>query len=146
MVFILAASSFDRSSLIKKVALSALSAKIFQDQLQAFINFEIADEDDDEEESSESNINPGLLKRIDEMELSVRSYNCLKNENIVYVGDLVGRTEAEMLKTSNFGRKSLNELKDNLKTMGLSFGMKLENWPPKNITDLIKKKKENEFN
>ena len=74
------------------------------------------------------------------MELSVRSYNCLRNENIIYVGDLVIKTEAEMLKTANFGRKSLNELKENLKSMNLSFGIKIQNWPPKNIEDLVKNK------
>ncbi len=70
----------------------------------------------------------------------MRSYNCLKNENIIYVGDLVTRTEAEMLKTANFGRKSLNELKENLKNMGLGFGMKLPDWPPQNLDDLLKMK------
>jgi DNA-directed RNA polymerase subunit alpha len=80
------------------------------------------------------------IKTIDELELSVRSYNCLKNENIIYVGDLVSRSEAEMLKTANFGRKSLNELKENLKAMSLGFGMKLTNWPPKNMDDLLKMK------
>jgi DNA-directed RNA polymerase subunit alpha len=80
------------------------------------------------------------LKTIDELELSVRSYNCLKNENIIYVGDLVARTESEMLKTANFGRKSLNELKENLKAMNLNFGMKIANWPPKNMDELLKMK------
>ena len=88
----------------------------------------------------EPEFNKNLLKTIDELELSVRSYNCLKNENIIYVGDLVSKSEAEMLKTANFGRKSLNELKDNLKIMGLGFGMKLTNWPPKNLDELLKLK------
>lgn len=119
-----------------------VAAKIMQDQLQVFINFDVAryDAPVQKEISSEPEFNKNLLKTIDELELSVRSYNCLKSENIIYVGDLVSRTEAEMLKTANFGRKSLNELKDNLKAMGLSFGMKLTNWPPKNLEELLKLK------
>jgi DNA-directed RNA polymerase subunit alpha len=119
-----------------------VAAKIIQDQLQVFINFDIEKVDAPvrRESTSEPEFNKNLLKTIDELELSVRSYNCLKNENIIYVGDLVSRTEAEMLKTANFGRKSLNELKDNLKAMSLGFGMKLVNWPPKNIEDLLKMK------
>lgn len=115
----------------------AVAAKIIQDQMQCFINFNVADiADSIQETSNEPEFNRNLLKSIDELELSVRSYNCLKNENIAYVGDLAIRTEAEMLKTSNFGRKSLNELKENLKSMGLSFGMKIHNWPPENIEEL----------
>ncbi len=119
-----------------------VAAKILQEQLQVFINFDVEKYDTpaQQESSSEPEFNKNLLKTIDELELSVRSYNCLKNESILYVGDLVSRTEAEMLKTANFGRKSLNELKDNLKSMGLSFGMKLTNWPPKNIDELLKLK------
>jgi len=118
----------------------AISAKILQDQFQAFINFDVAKVDVVQEKTIEiePEFNKNLLKTIDELELSVRSYNCLKNENIIYVGDLVSKTELEMLKTANFGRKSLNELKDNLKSMGFSFGMKLQNWPPKNIEELLK--------
>ena len=118
-----------------------VAAKILQEQLEIFVNFdvsEIADVKKDINEEPEFNHN--LLKTIDELELSVRSYNCLKNENIIYVGDLVIKTEGEMLKTSNFGRKSLNELKENLKSMNLAFGMKLTNWPPKNIEELSKLK------
>lgn len=120
----------------------AVAAKIIQDQLQVFINFDTSEmyDVDKKESSSESDFNRNLLKTIDELELSVRSYNCLKNENIIYVGDLVLKTESEMLKTSNFGRKSLNELKENLKSMNLNFGMKLQNWPPKNIEELSKAK------
>lgn len=115
----------------------AVAAKIIQDQMQCFINFDTADLVDSVQESNdEPEFNKNLLKSIDELELSVRSYNCLKNESISYVGDLAVKTEAEMLKTSNFGRKSLNELKDNLKSMGLSFGMKIHNWPPENIEEL----------
>jgi len=118
----------------------AISAKILQDQFQSFINFDISKVDvtPQKEVSIEPEFNKNLLKTIEELELSVRSYNCLKNENIIYVGDLVIKTEVEMLKTANFGRKSLNELKDNLKSMGLTFGMKLTNWPPKNIEELLK--------
>ncbi len=120
-----------------------VAAKIIQDQLQVFINFDVSKIVDIKIESpSEPEFNKNLLKSIDELELSVRSYNCLKNENIRYVGDLVIRTEGEMLKTSNFGRKSLNELKDNLKAMNLSFGMKIVNWPPKNIDELKDKNKD----
>jgi DNA-directed RNA polymerase subunit alpha len=118
----------------------AVAAKILQDQLEVFINFDVAKIDvvEEKEVDSEPRLNKNLLKTIDELELSVRSYNCLKNEDIIYVGDLVTKSEAEMLKTANFGRKSLNELKDNLKNMGLNFGMKLPDWPPENIDDLLK--------
>lgn len=120
----------------------AVAAKILQEQLQVFINFDLnkVDAPAQKDYDSEPEFNKNLLKTIDELELSVRSYNCLKNENIIYVGDLVSKTEAEMLKTANFGRKSLNELKDNLKAMGLGFGMKLVNWPPKNMEELLKLK------
>lgn len=121
---------------------TGIAAKILQEQLQVFINFDVAkiDVPARREIDVEPEFNKNLLKTIDELELSVRSYNCLKNENIIYVGDLVSRTESEMLKTANFGRKSLNELKENLKAMGLNFGMKLMNWPPKNLEDLLKVK------
>ena len=117
-----------------------VAAKIIQEQLEVFVNFDINEIVDVKQDinDDEPEFNKNLLKTIDELELSVRSYNCLKNENILYVGDLVIKTEAEMLKTSNFGRKSLNELKENLKSMGLSFGVKLSNWPPKNIEELSK--------
>ncbi len=119
-----------------------VAAKILQDQLQVFINFDVSKLDTpvQKETSLEPEFNKNLLKTIDELELSVRSYNCLKNENIIYVGDLVSRSEGEMLKTANFGRKSLNELKENLKAMGLGFGMKLTSWPPKNLEELLKLK------
>jgi DNA-directed RNA polymerase subunit alpha len=86
--------------------------------------------------------NPVLLRKVDEMELSVRSQNCLRNDNIVYIGDLVIRTEAEMLKTPNFGRKSLNEIKDILTGFGLKFGMEVPGWPPENLVELSKKYEE----
>jgi len=116
----------------------AFAARILQDQLGVFINFEdIADETARRDEVID--INPHLLMKVDELELSVRSANCLKNENIVYIGDLVQKTESEMLKTPNFGRKSLNEIKDVLGQMGLGLGMRLESWPPENIEDLARR-------
>jgi DNA-directed RNA polymerase subunit alpha len=117
-----------------------LAAKIIQSQMEVFVNFEVSEEESNEEIKEEDKVNSNLVKKIDEMELSVRSYNCLKSENIIYVGDLVSKTEGEMLKLQNFGRKSLNELKDNLRAMGLSFGMKLEKWPLDNIEELSKKR------
>ncbi|HSQ97247.1 MAG TPA: DNA-directed RNA polymerase subunit alpha [Rickettsiales bacterium] len=108
----------------------ALAAKILQTQLDIFVNFDDSVEVGNENVETASNeINPILLKKIDEMELSVRSYNCLKMENINLIGDLVTKSEAEMLKLPNFGKKSLNELKDNLKALNLSFGMQVPNWP-----------------
>ena len=83
--------------------------------------------------------NPALLKKVDELELSVRSANCLKNDNIVYIGDLIQKTEAEMLRTPNFGRKSLNEIKEVLAQMGLHLGMEVPGWPPENIEELAKR-------
>ena len=121
----------------------ALAAKILQTQLNIFVNFDFVEEDETEQTDSTNEINPALLKKIDEMELSVRSYNCLRMENINLIGDLVQKTENEMLKLPNFGRKSLNELKDNLKSMGLSFGMTIDNWPPVEAKDNSKKKKSN---
>ena len=92
------------------------------------------------EAASDSNqINRFLLKKVDELELSVRSANCLKNDNIIYIGDLVQKTEAEMLRTPNFGRKSLNEIKEVLSSMGLRLGMDIPGWPPENIEDMAKK-------
>jgi DNA-directed RNA polymerase subunit alpha len=117
-----------------------LAAKIIQNQLEVFINFTVEEEKAVEIQQSEDKVNLNLVKKIDEMELSVRSYNCLKNEGIIYVGDLVSKTEGDMLKLQNFGRKSLTELKDNLKTMNLSFGMKLEKWPLDNVEELSKKR------
>jgi DNA-directed RNA polymerase subunit alpha len=113
----------------------AYAARILQDQLSIFVNFdepEAATRRDDEDELE---FNPLLLKKVDELELSVRSANCLKNDNIVYIGDLIQKTEAEMLRTPNFGRKSLNEIKEVLSGMGLHLGMDIEDWPPENIED-----------
>lgn len=117
----------------------ALAARILQDQLQLFINFEEPRTDVRHEEQAEMPFNRNLLKKVDELELSVRSANCLKNDNIVYIGDLVQKTESEMLRTPNFGRKSLNEIKEVLTTMGLSLGMEVTGWPPENIEDLSRK-------
>ena len=117
----------------------AFAARILQDQLQTFVNFEEPRPEQVVEERPELEFNPALLKKVDELELSVRSANCLKNDNIVYIGDLIQKTEAEMLRTPNFGRKSLNEIKEVLATMGLSLGMDVPNWPPENIEDLAKK-------
>ncbi len=116
----------------------ALASRIIQDQLQLFITFEDA-EDEEEEKVEELPFNPVLLKKVDELELSVRSQNCLKNDNIVYIGDLVSKTEGEMLKTPNFGRKSLNEIKEILSSFNLRFGMDVEGWPPENLETLAKK-------
>ena len=83
--------------------------------------------------------NSNLLKKVEELELSVRSANCLKNDNIIYIGDLVQKSESEMLRTPNFGRKSLNEIKEVLQQMELNLGMSVPDWPPENIDDLAKK-------
>ena len=122
----------------------AFAARILQDQLQLFINFEEPQMDTVREEEAEPTINRHFLRKVDELELSVRSANCLKNDNIVYIGDLVQKTEADMLRTPNFGRKSLNEIKEVLAQMDLRLGMELPNWPPENIEELAKKL-ENEF-
>jgi DNA-directed RNA polymerase subunit alpha len=120
----------------------ALAARILQDQLQLFINFEEPRAALPEEKAAEPPFNKNLLRKVDELELSVRSANCLKNDNIVYIGDLVQKTEAEMLRTPNFGRKSLNEIKEVLAQMGLHLGMEIPNWPPENIEELAKRLEE----
>ena len=120
----------------------ALAARILQDQLQLFINFEEPQARVAEELAAESPFNKNLLRKVDELELSVRSANCLKNDNIVYIGDLVQKSEGEMLRTPNFGRKSLNEIKEVLAQMGLHLGMEIPNWPPENIEELAKKLEE----
>jgi DNA-directed RNA polymerase subunit alpha len=130
----------------------AYAARILQDQLQVFVHFDealaassqligmAAPSSASSSDSSDSNqINRYLLKKVDELELSVRSANCLKNDNIIYIGDLVQKTEAEMLRTPNFGRKSLNEIKEVLSSMGLRLGMDIPGWPPENIEDMAKK-------
>jgi len=128
----------------------AYAARILQDQLQLFVHFEDqlpsamptgtgAGAATDEAEGDTNQINRYLLKKVDELELSVRSANCLKNDNIIYIGDLVQKTEAEMLRTPNFGRKSLNEIKEVLSSMGLRLGMDIPGWPPENIEEIAKK-------
>ena len=117
----------------------AYAARIIQDQLSIFVNFEEPAREEEKEEVAELAFNPALLKKVDELELSVRSANCLKNDNIVYIGDLIQKTEAEMLRTPNFGRKSLNEIKEVLAGMGLHLGMEVPAWPPENIEDLAKR-------
>ncbi len=128
----------------------AYAARILQDQLALFVTFEdsavpqrpvatgIATTSSEAPQDS-NQINRFLLKKVDELELSVRSANCLKNDNIIYIGDLVQKTEAEMLRTPNFGRKSLNEIKEVLASMGLKLGMDIPGWPPENIEEMAKK-------
>ncbi|UFN50255.1 DNA-directed RNA polymerase subunit alpha [Roseomonas sp. OT10] len=120
----------------------ALAARILQDQLQLFINFDEPREAKVAEVEDDLPFNRNLLRKVDELELSVRSANCLKNDNIVYIGDLVQKSEQEMLRTPNFGRKSLNEIKEVLASMGLSLGMTVTGWPPENIEDLARKVEE----
>ena len=120
----------------------AYSARIFQDQLGMFINFNEPQEIPVKETSTEPEFNKNLLRKVDELELSVRSMNCLKNDNIIYIGDLVQKSEGEMLRTPNFGRKSLNEIKEVLTGMSLYLGMEIPNWPPENIAELSKKLEE----
>jgi DNA-directed RNA polymerase subunit alpha len=127
----------------------AYAARILQDQLALFVHFEdmapmgqspmIGMAAAPTEESDTNQLNRYLLKKVDELELSVRSANCLKNDNIIYIGDLVQKTEAEMLRTPNFGRKSLNEIKEVLSSMGLRLGMDIPGWPPENIEEMAKK-------
>ena len=127
------------------------AGRILQDQLALFVHFDdaivqrsapvgmAAPVATGEVASDTQQINRYLLKKVDELELSVRSANCLKNDNIIYIGDLVGKTEAEMLRTPNFGRKSLNEIKEVLSSMGLRLGMEIPGWPPENIEEMAKK-------
>ena len=131
------------------------AAKILQDQLQLFVHFDDSQirmapaagmvgtagvAGAPEGTATDTNqLNRYLLKKVDELELSVRSANCLKNDNIIYIGDLVQKTEAEMLRTPNFGRKSLNEIKEVLASMGLRLGMDIPGWPPENIEEMAKK-------
>ncbi len=120
----------------------AYSARIFQDQLSMFVNFDEPQEVAITEAPKEPEFNRNLLRKVDELELSVRSMNCLKNDNIIYIGDLVQKSEGEMLRTPNFGRKSLNEIKEILNGMSLYLGMEIPNWPPENIAELSKKLEE----
>ena len=123
----------------------AFAARILQDQLNVFVNFDEPEVATEKEEEQELPFNKNLLKKVDELELSVRSANCLKNDNIVYIGDLVQKSESHMLRTPNFGRKSLNEIKEVLSTMGLHLGMQTEGWPPENIEELAKKSEDQQF-
>ncbi len=121
----------------------AIAARILQDQLQFFINFEEPRAAQPQEAAQgDLPFNRNLLRKVDELELSVRSANCLKNDNIIYIGDLVQKSEGEMLRTPNFGRKSLNEIKEVLTQMGLTLGMQIPNWPPENIEELAKRLEE----
>ena len=117
----------------------ALAARILQDQLGLFINFDEPQAALAEDREEELPFNKNLLRKVDELELSVRSANCLKNDNIIYIGDLVQKSETDMLRTPNFGRKSLNEIKEVLGQMSLHLGMEIPNWPPENIEDLAKR-------
>ena len=117
----------------------AYAARIFQDQLSLFVNFDEPAEVEAIPKTVELEFNKNLLRKVDELELSVRSMNCLKNDNIIYIGDLVQKTEPEMLRTPNFGRKSLNEIKEILSGMSLYLGMQIPSWPPDNIAELSKK-------
>ena len=121
----------------------AYAARIYQDQLSLFVNFDEPKIIEKKPSVVEPEFNKNLLKKVDELELSVRSMNCLKNDNIIYIGDLVQKTEPEMLRTPNFGRKSLNEIKEVLNSMSLYLGMEIPNWPPDNIAELSKKLEEN---
>jgi DNA-directed RNA polymerase subunit alpha len=118
---------------------AAYAARILQDQLQIFVNFDEPKRDQGGRIDEELLFNAALLRKVDELELSVRSANCLKNDNIVYIGDLIQKTEGEMLRTPNFGRKSLNEIKEVLATLGLHLGMDVPDWPPDNIEELARK-------
>lgn len=116
-----------------------MAAKILQDQVGKFVNFDDEVEENAENTEPELPFNANLLRRVEELEFSVRSMNCLRSDNIVYIGDLVQRTEGEMLKTPNFGRKSLNEIKEILTQMGLHLGMQVTGWPVENVEELAKR-------
>ncbi len=126
----------ETNGVVKPEDAVALAARIMQEQLKPFINFEEPEETTIENKIAELPFNKNLLRKVDELELSVRSANCLKNDNLVYIGDLVQKTESEMLRTPNFGRKSLNEIKELLGEMGLHLGMQVEGWPPEDLESL----------
>ncbi len=117
----------------------ALAARILQDQMQMFVNFEDPQARIEDRAASELPYNRHLLSRVNELELSVRAANCLRNDNIIWIGDLVQKTESALMRTPNFGRKSLEEIKEVLEGMGLSLGMEVPDWPPENIEALAKK-------
>lgn len=138
-----ASNDYDRLSLevwtdgsVKPEDAVAYAAKILKEQITVFINFdEEAEPEPETDQVAEEEYNEHLLRPVDELELSVRAANCLQAANIRYIGELVQRTEAEMLKTKNFGRKSLREIKDLLAGMGLTLGMKIDNWPPRELEE-----------
>ncbi|MBT4922693.1 MAG: DNA-directed RNA polymerase subunit alpha [Rickettsiales bacterium] len=133
--------SVETNGTIAPDASVGIAAKIVKEQMSTFINFDeniIAPEDDADSVESLP-FDAILLKKVDELELSVRSQNCLKNEAITYIGDLVIRSENDMLRTPNFGRKSLNEIKAILQSLDMNFGMEISEWPPENIEELSKK-------
>ncbi len=113
----------------------AVAAKVLKDQLSVFITFEETEEAPSERGEGKPQFNENLFKTVDELELSVRSANCLKNADIKYIGEMVQKTEQEMLRTKNFGRKSLNEIKEILRGMELDFGMKIESFPSRKELD-----------
>jgi DNA-directed RNA polymerase subunit alpha len=143
-------TDFDKLTMVVKTngALSpedavAYAARILTEQLTVFVNFEdpaqVAVPEVEEVKKEVLPFDPKLLKHVDELELSVRANNCLKNDHINWLGELVQKTEADMLKTPNFGRKSLNEIKAQLEAMGFHLGMEVPGWPPENIDKLAKK-------
>lgn len=123
----------------------AYAARILQDQLSIFVNFEDQSSVNKTEDKEDLPFNRNLLRRVEELELSVRSANCLKNDNIIYIGDLVCKSEGEMLRTPNFGRKSLNEIKEVLEIMELYLGMDIESWPPENIEEMAQRMDDQQF-
>ncbi|MCP5045354.1 MAG: DNA-directed RNA polymerase subunit alpha, partial [bacterium] len=120
----------------------AFAAKIIKEHLAIFINFDEPEETIEPEMEEPEPLNPNLFRPVDELELSVRSANCLQNANIRFIGELVQRTEAEMLKTKNFGRKSLNEIKETLAEMSLSLGMTIENLPARQDLEKMREQRE----
>ena len=139
----LANKKLNRTSEHRKALLkNMLNSLIKYEQIKMFVNFDEPVEAPVKEVSTEPEFNKNLLRKVDELELSVRSMNCLKNDNIIYIGDLVQKSEGEMLRTPNFGRKSLNEIKEVLNGMSLYLGMEIPNWPPDNIAELSKKLEE----
>jgi len=122
----------------------AYAARIFQDQLAIFVNFEEEPVAPGAEEGRDVQFNENLCRPVDDLELSVRSANCLQNADIRYIGELVQKSEQEMLKTKNFGRKSLNEIKEFLQEMGLSLGLRLENFPSREELDRRRLQREKE--
>ena len=121
---------------------AGIAARIIQDQLQLFVNFDDSGAARQHGGKLDLPFNPNMLRRVEELERSVRASNCLKNDNIVYIGDLVQKSEMDLLKTPNFGRKSMEEIKRVLITMGLNLGMQVQGWPPENIEELAKKLEE----